>query len=334
MTSKSKELIAAFVKYLVGYRGIKPSTASSYARSLAYLDAFTPLPKCTKETIAGYFEKLVREGKRQNTIRSYQAAVKAFYGWYSFEFGTPNPAEHLRSVREEKIFPNLFTREEFVQMVEACDASRSKAGLKKAAILCILADTGMRPGELIALKMEDITEDMDCWRVKIRGQLTGSTKTSVQREVPFAAEYWTGYWWQIQYKENRRPTDPVFLRDALRGGFGEGPMSQSALRALVSRLKDKAGITHRISPYSFRHFFATYSYINGMPLLQIKMLMGHRSTSTTERYIGISNSITKRTMQYNALMGVAAPDQAFKKLVRINKQAMRALKDGKVQKTT
>jgi len=156
--------------------------------------------------------------------------------------------------------------------VDALLSEAAAAGVRHNAVLILLADLGLRVGELVGLDLDDLG-----WE---RGH----------RTVRFVGK---------GGRPRRRALTPgaaAALDDYLRGrGAEPGPLFVTATGArldrhavfrLVRRLAAQAGIpaAERLSPHSLRHAFATTARAEGVPLEDVQDAMGHADPRTTRRY--------------------------------------------------
>ena len=61
-------------------------------------------------------------------------------------------------------------------------------------------------------------------------------------------------------------------------------MSRVIVFLIIKELTDKAGVSKKISPHTFRHSFATHLMQNGADLRFIQEMLGHSSITTTQVY--------------------------------------------------
>ena len=138
----------------------------------------------------------------------------------------------------------------------------------------LAAITGMRIGEVAALRKEDLHENYIDVRHTYSDSLgLGSTKTGENRKVPILEGF--------DYGESR--TEWVF-----EGLASDRPMFSHAVYNAFSRICDKLGIDRKgrgITIHSLRNFFISYLQEDNVPESKIKAVVGHKDKSDmTERY--------------------------------------------------
>lgn len=62
------------------------------------------------------------------------------------------------------------------------------------------------------------------------------------------------------------------------------PLTRQYVWKMVRKAALLAGITHRVSPHTFRHSFATHLLEGGADLRSVQMLLGHADIAATEIY--------------------------------------------------
>jgi integrase len=164
------------------------------------------------------------------------------------------------------------------------------------SLIITALDTGMRRGEMLALRFRDV--DFARGIIVLRGETTKSRKT---RAVPIATSRLRAVleWQQLDGEGERKPADAfVFSNEA-----GE-PVGRFRTAWVTAVLKSH-GITPKwrsygwtaLSPdclaefkridlrwHDLRHEYASRLVEKGVPLAQVRDLLGHASITTTERY--------------------------------------------------
>ena len=64
-------------------------------------------------------------------------------------------------------------------------------------------------------------------------------------------------------------------------------MGKDAIRGLVSRSGERAGITKHLTPHIFRHSYATHLLEMGVSIYRLKELLGHSNIVNTMVYLHI-----------------------------------------------
>ena len=224
------------------------------------------------------YDDLLATLTRSSVVR-YRNTYSAFFSWCQREgLISLNPASAMRvptgraARPETEIWP--FTPEEFWSVHEALVA---EAGERRASIAVVMALTGLRPGELTALRVRDVQRaPLPAFRVsrsKTDGQaLRHATKGGKPRSVPLVSDVWAIV---EPLLNDRHPEDLLFPNS--RGGF----LSLHNWRRAV-RWEDHA-MGRRV--YDLRHTFATTALTDGTDLLTLQHWMGHASLETTQKYL-------------------------------------------------
>ena len=159
------------------------------------------------------------------------------------------------------------------QVLEACDR-RTVQGRRDYAILLLLARLGLRAGEVVALRLEDIE-----WET---GRLLLRSKGGRWTQLPLPAEVGAALAAYLQRGRPRCASRRVFIRlQAPLVGFA----NSIAISTLVARALTRAGIeAPHTGAHVFRHSLATAMLQAGASLAEIGELLRHRHPDTTTLY--------------------------------------------------
>jgi len=197
--------------------------------------------------------------------QSYRHSVlRAVRGVYNFgvraRLVDENPARHVRT-RQPDRGENIIVFESWEEIEHVAD----ECGPRWSAMVVMMADTGARPGEIVALEHRHVDGD----RVFLPGAKTAGSRRVVHMTERGVAAY---------RSVPRSITTPLVFHGA-RGG----PVSWQNWRWDVwypaLRL---AGLSQR-PPYALRHTFAVMSLRAGVPIHDLARELGHADVSRTYR---------------------------------------------------
>jgi integrase/recombinase XerC len=208
------------------------------------------------------------------------AALRCFFRFcVESEYLDRDPAQVLRTPKKREALPDLSTAASWHACsthppAPACGAAGELERDRLA--LALLAYSGLRRAELLALGWDDV--DLDRRLIRVR-----QAKGGRQRVVPihpalvplFAASLST-----------RTP-----LRDpALFVGVQGRRLTATILAQTFRRYADAAGVTQRkrITPHTLRHVFASELLGAGANLREIQELLGHKHLDSTQRYTRVT----------------------------------------------
>lgn len=189
---------------------------------------------------------------------------------------------------------NVLTDEELGRMLAAARARN----YRDYVLLAVLAGAGLREAEVVGVKIGDFREAGE-GQVLLR--ILG--KGSKIRAVPISPDLWRLVQRYILLTE-RSLTSHADARKPLfssREGGGDKPLTTRAVRYIVNKYANAAGITKAISPHSIRHTVGTNMAVNEAPLLVIQQFLGHEDPKTTMRYVRRAEELASKAYTYNTL---------------------------------
>ena len=160
------------------------------------------------------------------------------------------------------------------------------------SLFCFLCITGMRPGEALGLKLDDIYDDHIVIRraVNAKGIITEGKNENARRMIPVGSTARAIIEKTVQRNQDYKlHTEWIFCsRDGSQG-------SQSTMRNQWNELKKERGLSGTV--YSLRHTFISLMK-NVMPEQMIKDIVGHSVSMTTfETYGHIVDGDRKRAAE-------------------------------------
>ncbi|WP_237604241.1 tyrosine-type recombinase/integrase [Aequorivita vitellina] len=256
-------------------KGFSNSTIRNYQSSLIqffkYFEA-EPYREITKEQIEGFLYFLISKFKiseqKQNQLVS---AIKCYY---EHTLGMPREYYDITRPKKSKNLPNVLSED------EVRDIINFPSNTKHKAILHTIYGAGLRVGELIRLRVNDIRSADGYIFVKdAKGKKDRHTVLSpllLQLLRVYFKEYRPSYW----------------LFEGKEGGQYTAQSVQRIYRRAVKGTNSNPWST----PHTLRHSFATHLMRRGVNIRYIQSALGHSSTKTTEVYtrvLGISNKTLK-----------------------------------------
>jgi integrase/recombinase XerC len=161
---------------------------------------------------------------------------------------------------------------------------------RNTAILELLYSSGLRVGELVSLRVRDLSLESGTVRVTGKGRKVRVVPVG-EKAVRALAEY-------LAVRPGARGADfpsrldePLFLNARGKVGRRSGAgISARSVARMLSEALGRARIRRHLSPHGMRHSFATHLLESGADLRAIQEMLGHASLSTTQRYARVNVS--------------------------------------------
>lgn len=279
-------LVDSYVQFLRDLRGLSDNTLASsrlVCRSLITFMSAGGVEKFEDLRPDAIDRFIVRQGKHCNrhTLRNYCSSLRGFLAFlHQRKTITVDLASALAVPRpyQNEQCPRFMTLPEIEAVLAAIDRS-TPLGRRNYAMLSLLGVYGLRGGEVVRLRLDEI--DWRNERFQIRRRKAGNN-TSYPLSIPVGEAL-------LAYLQNGRPASPhreVFLRTM-------APFtrlaSSASLNFWVKRYVSLAGIQMaRPGTHSFRYSCAQRLFDQSVPLKSIGDYLGHRQPATTQRYTSIA----------------------------------------------
>ena len=196
-----------------------------------------------------------------------------------------NPVAKLDIPKTQKTLPKFLSLDDSIQLLSAVDGENRE---RDYCILTLFLNCGLRVSELVALNLDDISND----RMRIKGK--GSKERIVYLNDACISAL-------NDYLPCRATPRPEYA-DALFISKRHLRISVQTVKWLVKHHIMAAGLdTSKYSAHKLRHTAATLMYQNGVDVRTLKDVLGHKSLETTMIYTHLVDENLKNAANLNPL---------------------------------
>jgi len=253
-------------------RGFQDKTQRGYIRIVsAFAEFLGRSPEtATPEDVRAYQIHLSQAGVPTGATNARIAALRFLF---TMTLDRPDLSRRLVRVFQPRKLPSVLSPDEVGVLLAATTC------LKHRAALSVAYGSGLRAGEVVALKVGHIDSQRMVIRVE-RG------KGGRYRNAMLSDDLLTllRTWW----REGR--SKGVMLPDGwlFPGMDIDNHMSTRHLGRIVHEAAKAAGIAKRVSPHTLRHSFATHLLEDGVDIRVIQVLLGHAKLENTALYTQVA----------------------------------------------
>ncbi|MFT4255384.1 MAG: tyrosine recombinase XerC [Pseudoxanthomonas sp.] len=266
--------IEAFLSHLQVERRLSAHTLDAYRRDLDALQTWAAAQgvadpaQLDAAQLRDFIAAEHRRGLSPTSLQRRLSACRSFFLWL-LKHGriAANPAAGIRAPKAPRKLPQVLDADEAVQLVEV--PTDAPLGLRDRALLELFYSSGLRLGELCALRWRDLD---------LQGGLVGVTgKGNKQRIVPVGSQARAAL--QAWRDETGAANDaPVFP------GRGGAPITPRAVQIRIKQLAQRQGLFKHVHPHMLRHSFASHILESSGDLRGVQELLGHADIATTQIY--------------------------------------------------
>jgi len=269
-----------FKKYLSENKR-STSTIVAYGKDIEQLVSFLEelsknhIHDVTKADLESFLAKMTKNGYTPKSISRKLNSTRTFYRFLKVnEYVTDDPSLLVAHPRYQLAPPRILTPTEYRALR---DASRNDP--RMFAIIELLLQTGIRIGELAALKLPDIKKE---------GLHISQQEKHAERTVPLNS--------RAQEALNKyilvRPNSQAGAKSDLAGGkLNHLFITKSGKAFLIRNIRTAVERYFRLAEIKnakvndLRHTFVAHHLKHGASLVLISKVLGHKRLSTTERYL-------------------------------------------------
>ena len=272
-------VLREYMTYLRVERGLRPLTLASYGKDLEQFAEFLEqggktLMTAGQQDVAEWMRDKRERGVESRSIARKLSCVRGFYKWLLMDKRVVrDPTVNIESPSSWKVLPKSLSESEVgemlsVTLLRATAGDASAVALRDHAMLELLYAGGLRVGEMVSLRQEDL--NLDAGRVLVRG------KGDKERIVPIGEKAVQSL--RVYVGQGRPGLLKSGMQRALFLSSRGNPMTAGAVWLMVR------GVNRRASPHKLRHSMATHMVEHGADLRSVQTLLGHADIATTQVY--------------------------------------------------
>ena len=268
-------------------KGLRPLSCEAYLRDLEMFAEFLEgggaggvgvktFLTAEQGDVSGFMQHLREHGVQSRSIARKLSCVRGFYKWLLIEKRVKrDPTVNIESPSSWKVLPKSLAEGDVREMLgKTGAAARAKdadgMALRDHAMLELLYAGGLRVGEIVALRQEDLR--LETASVQVRGKGDKERIVPIGRSAVEALEAYVARGRRELLRGGKGIERALFL--SVRGR----PLTTQMVWKIVKALDSHA------SPHKLRHSMATHMVEHGADLRTVQTLLGHADIATTQVY--------------------------------------------------
>jgi site-specific recombinase XerD len=290
-------LLAHFREHLIG-KEMAPATVVNYIADVKCFGDWIGAeggPSVEEETLTGdvqaehvrqYCWALHQEGRSVSTINRRIQALRKFYDFVEQSgLSSFNPARAVERLDEPKLAsPRSLTGSEMERLLDAVQESDNGLACRDAAILMLLAETGLKVGELVELKVGDLHFKDGGPAPGDQGTLVIDRDDATGRRLSLGARVCEALQTCIRTQAAGFGSTEGALNGHLFVNRRGQPLSVRSVQRLVSCYARRAGL-EGVSTRTLRHTFARRVLEMNADPGQVARMLGLRDVAGVRRYL-------------------------------------------------
>ena len=279
-----KDLVLKFLDELKYEKNYSEATINGYSKDLnlflEYLNEnnIRNFNNVEYQDIRLYINYLYNLKYNNKTKSRHISSLRSFFKYLkSNNIVNNNPMMLISNPKLEKKLPKYLNFDEVEKLLNSFE-NNNYIGLRNSLILEMLYSTGIRVGEIINIKVKDIS--ISNRNIKITG------KGNKERIVYFGTKCLNLL---EKYLKDSYPILNKNKSEYLLLSKTGKKINDREIRCIIDEATKISGIEVKVSPQVLRHTFATHMLSDGADLRSVQELLGHENLSTTQIYTHLTN---------------------------------------------
>lgn len=285
-------LLPDYEIYLKHERRLSAATIAAYLCDLRVMSRSLPQPisEITLDDLRAYQRHLSMSDLKVATVRRKFHGFSTFWKWARLEGHCMEVVtERIKLPRQDVTIPRWLNADELQRFVSTPIRSDSyQTRLRHGLAFKTLAWLGLRRAELLKLLISNVYLETDTIIVR-------NTKSKRDRAMPIPAPLRPAFAELIA----ERPGDDYVFSATSGEPWGVQPFAKAFKRHLAACGLAGQGIT----PHTLRHTFATHLVMRGVPITDVKELLGHSDIKNTMIYVHANPDRLRHAMNMHILNG-------------------------------
>ena len=265
------DILEDFSLFLRVEKGISEGVAKNYCYSVGRFLKWVDTPNPTRKDAVKYIDRLMKDKKKESTVRNILHALKHYYSFNGKELDLKPPKKRVKQI-------------DYLTVMEAKSLLYKIDNIRDYAMTLVMLYGGLRVSEVCNLDREDI--DFEEFTISVR-----NTKNRIDRTVMVTEKCIRAI---EQYLETRIDTENALFLSRKKKRISRNQVWQLVKKyALIANLrtyKENGIVKTKVSPHTLRHTAATNLIANDCDVVVVQQHLGHKDIQSTMKYVHVAKS--------------------------------------------
>ena len=252
--------------------------------------------------------KTRKKGVSPRTLSAYFSAISSYYDYLIYEETLDkNPILPFRKryLANNRPKTNGENTRQLISVDEMTQLIRQAENILHMALMLVLAKTGIRKGELLAMDLEDLNLDKGTIIIKPKAKRTNRSAFIDEEAITVLKEY-------LAWREPLARCEALWISPQGHRMHKDDPYEIITGYAIKLGLHDPEGsLNRKLTPHCFRHWFTTHLSRAGMSKEYIQELRGDSHQDAFDIY----NHIDPQDLKEEYIACIPVLDVSFEDMV-------------------